>query len=314
MNKNIPANAIEIENLNKIYAGGKKQEPKQALDDVSLQVKRGSIFGLLGPNGAGKSTLINIMAGLVIKSSGNVRIWDYDIDKNPRNARASIGIVPQEVNTDAFFTPRQSLELQAGLYGVKKADQRTDDILKIINLEDKADSHARRLSGGMKRRLMVGKAMVHAPPILVLDEPTAGVDVDLRQQLWANIRALNDQGVTILLTTHYLEEAEELCDTIAIINHGKVITSEPKETLLARVDNKEITFCLDRDLLELPSAFDSSFAQMIGSRHLKMRYTPAEQSVGSLIEKIQMEGLGIVDISTDESNLEDVFLQLTKGS
>ncbi len=314
MSKHIPDYAIEIENLNKIYAGNKKQEPKQALDNVSLRVKRGAIFGLLGPNGAGKSSLINIMAGLVIKTSGMVKIWNYDIDKNPRNAKASIGIVPQEVNTDAFFTPRQSLELQAGLYGVKKADQRTDDILRIINLEDKADSHARRLSGGMKRRLMVGKAMVHAPPILVLDEPTAGVDVDLRQQLWSNIRALNDQGVTILLTTHYLEEAQELCDTIAIINHGKVITCEPTATLLARVDNKEITFRLDRDISILPGTFDPVYAQMVDSRHLKIRYTPNEQSVGSLIEKIQLEGLGIVDISTDESDLEDVFLQLTKGS
>ena len=214
--------AISIDNLQKTYAGGKR-----ALDGVTIDVPRGGIFGLLGPNGAGKSTLINILAGLVTKSGGSATIWGFDIDAHPRNAKRSIGVVPQEILFDPFFTPREALEIQAGLYGIPKADRRTMELLRAMRLEDKANAYARTLSGGMKRRLLVAKAMVHSPPILVLDEPTAGVDVELRQQLWAFLRSLNAQGVTIVLTTHYLEEAEQLCDRIAIINHGRLIANAP---------------------------------------------------------------------------------------
>ena len=214
--------AISIQNLSKTYAGG-----KQALDNINFDVPRGSIFGLLGPNGAGKSTLINILSGMVRKTSGSASIWGFDIDDSPRNAKASIGIVPQEIIFDPFFTPSEALEVQAGLYGVPKAKRRTMELLRAVHLEDKADAYARTLSGGMKRRLLVAKAMVHSPPILVLDEPTAGVDIDLRQQLWEYVVDLNKAGVTIVLTTHYLEEAENLCDRIAIINHGKLIANKP---------------------------------------------------------------------------------------
>src|SRR6188508_29661 len=212
--------AISIEELEKTYAGGKR-----ALEGVSLEVPRGQIFGLLGPNGAGKSTMINILAGLVNKTGGSATIWGFDIDAHPRNAKASIGVVPQEIIFDPFFTPRETLEIQAGLYGVPKADRHTMELLRAMRLEDKADAYARTLSGGMKRRLLVAKAMVHSPPILVLDEPTAGVDIELRQQLWDYVKRLNREGVTVVLTTHYLEEAEQLCDRIAIINHGRLITN-----------------------------------------------------------------------------------------
>lgn len=304
-------NAIEITGLNKTYKGTGKSGPKKALDNVDLTIPKGSIFGLLGPNGAGKSTIINIMAGLVVKSEGKVRIWGYDIDENPRNARVSIGVVPQEVNMDPFFSPRQSLELMAGLYGVPKSERITDELLNMVGLQDKADSYARSLSGGMKRRLMVAKAFAHSPPILVLDEPTAGVDIELRRMLWKNVRSLNDKGVTILLTTHYLEEAEELCDRIAIINHGKVIASEEKETLLNRIDNKEIGFRLDREIEDIPEIPGGYDVQKEGNRTLLVRYSPGEVSVGAMIEAIQKAGYGISDISTQDSDLEDVFLQLT---
>lgn len=305
-------NAIEIKNLNKTYKGSGKSPGKVALSDVSLDISRGSIFGLLGPNGAGKSTMINIMAGLVMKTSGSVGIWGIDIDKDPRNARAAIGIVPQEINYDAFFSPAHLLDLMAGLYGVPKQKRRTMELLRMVGLEDKANAYTRSLSGGMKRRLMVAKAMVHSPPILVLDEPTAGVDVELRKQLWASVRELNRRGVTILLTTHYLEEAEELCDRIAIINHGQVIIDEPTETLLARIDSKEIRFRLDRELESVPDALARFGAVREGRRTLMIRYTPGEQAVGEIIAAIGQAGYGIADISTDESDLEDVFLQLTR--
>ncbi|CAG0907301.1 unnamed protein product, partial [Cyprideis torosa] len=232
-------NAIEIRGLKKVYAAEGKSSAKTALHGIDLDIPKGSIFGLLGPNGAGKSTIINIMAGLVVKTAGTVKIWDSDIDKNPRNAKTAIGIVPQEITFDPFFTPRRILEIQAGLYGVPKAERWTDEFLNIVGLSDKSEAHSRALSGGMKRRLMVAKALVHKPPILVLDEPTAGVDVELRQMLWANVRKLNEQGVTILLTTHYLEEAQELCDKIAIINHGKIVANDDKENLLSQIDSKE---------------------------------------------------------------------------
>src|SRR5689334_6918084 len=239
--------AIRIESLSKTYAGGKR-----ALNEVSFDVPRGQIFGLLGPNGAGKSTLINILAGLVVKTGGTVTIWGFDIDEHPRNAKRSIGIVPQEIVFDPFFTPREALEIQAGLYGIPKSDRRTMELLRAMHLDDKADAYARTLSGGMKRRLLVAKAMVHSPPILVLDEPTAGVDVELRQQLWAFVRDLNQQGVTVVLTTHYLEEAEQLCDRIAIINHGKLIANEPTRALVGMAQEKVVEVTVDRDVPAAP--------------------------------------------------------------
>ena len=314
MSVNMNEYAIEIADLKKIYAGNKKSPEKEALKGVSLNIPRGSIFGLLGPNGAGKSTIINIMAGLVMKSSGVVKIWGIDIDRDARNAKAAIGIVPQELAFDAFFTPTQALDLMAGLYGVPKDQRRTMELLRMVGLEDKADAYARSLSGGMKRRLMVAKAMVHNPPILVLDEPTAGVDVELRKQLWGNVRALNVRGVTILLTTHYLEEAEELCDEIAIINHGEVIAHEPTEELLARIENKEIRFRLDRPIDDAERVLSGFCVERAGERSVVVRYNPSEMQVGVMIEAIQKAGYGIVDISTDDSNLEDVFLQLTGSS
>lgn len=307
--------AIDIQGLNKTYRpkGKGQAAEKIALRDINLQIPKGSIFGLLGPNGAGKSTIINIMAGLVNKTSGSVKIWDIDIDKDPRSAKAAIGVVPQELNFDPFFTPGQLLDIQAGMYGVPKAERRTMEILKLMGLEDKANAYTRSLSGGMRRRLMVAKAMVHTPPILVLDEPTAGVDVELRQQMWENVRVLNKQGVTVLLTTHYLEEAQELCDTIAIINHGKIIACEDTETLLARVEAKEIHFRLDRPVEALTPELEVFHPERQGRRTLVVRYSPKEQSAGAIIQAVQNAGYGIVDISTDESDLEDVFIQLTSA-
>ena len=240
--------AIRIDSVSKTYAGG-----KLALDDVSVEVSRGQIFGLLGPNGAGKSTLINILAGLVVKSAGTVNIWGFDIDEHPRNAKRSIGIVPQEILFDPFFTPREALEIQAGLYGIPRAARQTDALLAAMHLTDKADAYARTLSGGMKRRLLVAKAMVHSPPILVLDEPTAGVDIELRRQLWAYVRELNASGVTVVLTTHYLEEAEELCDRIAIIHHGRVVANEPTRQLVAKAQEKAVVITFDHDIDSVPT-------------------------------------------------------------
>lgn len=308
-------NAIEIKDLSKTYKPTKKKNPgKHALKSISLNIEKGSMFGLLGPNGAGKSTMINIMAGLTIKSSGTVKINGFDIDHDIRSAKSSIGVVPQEINHDPFFSPRKLLELQAGLYGVPSSRRRTMEILKLVGLADKADAYTRALSGGMRRRLMVAKAMVHSPPILVLDEPSAGVDVELRKQLWENVRALNKQGTTILLTTHYLEEAQQLCDKIAIINHGEIITCETTENLLSHINNKEIRFRLDRPFDELPEGLEKFGAQKTGQRSIIIRYSPTEQDVGAMIAAIQNAGYGIADIVTDESDLEDVFLQLTGHS
>lgn len=313
MSQNIPDNAITIKGLNKTYAATGKSEEKEALKNIDLEIPRGSMFALLGPNGAGKSTIINIMAGLVIKSFGQVSIWDRDIDVNPRNSRAAIGIVPQEITFDPFFTPKQILEIQAGLYGVPKNERRTMELLEMVELTDKADAYSRSLSGGMKRRLMVAKALVHAPPILVLDEPTAGVDVELRQMLWKNVRRLNSEGVTVLLTTHYLEEAEELCDQIAIINHGKIVANEDKETLLSRIDNKEIRFRFDKEIKDIPEALNKYHAVKEGRRTLALRYTPKDQCMSEIIAVLQTMDNSICDISTDESDLEDIFLQITRN-
>ncbi len=307
-------NAIEISKLNKTYKAAGKSPEKVALHDIDLTIPKGSIFGLLGPNGAGKSTIINIMAGLVTKTSGTVKIWDIDMDVDARNTKTAIGVVPQEINYDPFFTPIQLLDIQAGLYGVPQGERRSQELLELMGLGDKANAYTRSLSGGMRRRLMVAKAMVHSPPILVLDEPTAGVDIELRQQLWENVNELNRNGVTVLLTTHYLEEAEELCDRIAIINHGRIVANEEKETLLSRIDNKEIRFRLDRPLDRIPENLQKFNPEKEGRRTLLVRYSPSDHCVGEVIDIIKKSGYEIVDISTDESDLEDVFIGLTSAN
>jgi len=301
--------AISIRDLAKTYKGGKR-----ALDGVTFDVPRGQIFGLLGPNGAGKSTLINILSGMVMKTSGSASIWGFDIDAHPRNAKASIGIVPQEIVFDPFFTPFQTLELFAGLYGVPKGERRSMDLLRAVHLDDKANAYSRTLSGGMKRRLLVAKAMVHSPPVLVLDEPTAGVDIELRQQLWAYVRALNDQGVTVVLTTHYLEEAEELCDRIAIINHGRLIANEPTRELVNKAQEKIVEVTVDRDLEEAPQAACFEKITLKGSRVLSITYSKAKVNAGDVLAALGGAGLGIVDVSTKEADLEDVFLSLTRAA
>jgi ABC-2 type transport system ATP-binding protein len=301
--------AVSIVDLQKTYKGGKR-----ALDGVSIDVPRGQIFGLLGPNGAGKSTMINILAGLVNKTAGKATIWGFDIDRHPRNAKASIGIVPQEIIFDPFFTPAETLEITAGLYGVPKGRRRTAELLRAVHLEDKADAYARTLSGGMKRRLLVAKAMVHSPPILVLDEPTAGVDVELRQQLWDYVRFLNGQGVTIVLTTHYLEEAENLCDRIAIINHGRVIANEETRTLVNMAQEKVVEVTVDRDVAALPDASCFEKIELSAERTLAITYRKDRVNAGEVLAALQRDGLGIVDVSTREPDLEDVFLNLTRAS
>lgn len=301
--------AISIQNLSKTYAGGKR-----ALDNVSFDVPRGTIFGLLGPNGAGKSTLINILAGLVNKTSGAASIWGFDIDQHPRNAKASIGIVNQEIMFDPFFTPIETLDIQAGLYGVPKARRRSMELLRAVHLEDKAKAYARTLSGGMKRRLMVAKAMVHSPPVLVLDEPTAGVDIELRKQLWNYVRALNESGVTVVLTTHYLEEAEELCDRIAIINHGKLIANEPTRALVGMAKEKVVAVTVDRDVGEVPVHPSFEKIEVTEPRVLEITYRTDQVNAGEVLAAVQADGFGIIDVSTREPDLEDVFLNLTRAA
>lgn len=308
-----PQNAIEIENLTKVYKARAGQSAKKALDGVSLTIPRGGFFALLGPNGAGKSTLINIMAGLVRKTAGTVRIWDTDIDRNDRQARASIGIVPQELNLDPFFTPRELLEVQAGLYGVPRRERRTLEILDAVGLADKADAYARTLSGGMRRRLLVAKAMVHQPPILVLDEPTAGVDIELRQQLWSYVKDLNARGTTILLTTHYLEEAETLCDRTAIINNGTLAACDTTRNLLARLDSKSVIVTIGGGLPDpLPACLTALGACARGGDQIVVRYRPSETPIGAILEAFRAAELDIRDLVTEETDLEDIFLQLTR--
>ena len=303
---------MQVENLRKTYAASKKAPAKEALKGVSLAIPCGSIFGLLGPNGAGKSTLINILAGLVKKTSGTAKIWDYEVASDPRMASSAIGVVPQELNLDAFFTPRELLELQAGLYGVPKKERRTDELLAAVDLTDKANSYARTLSGGMRRRLMVAKAMVHNPPVLVLDEPTAGVDVELRKALWSYVRQLNAAGTTVLLTTHYLEEAQELCDHIAIIDRGEVVANDSTANLLRGIDNKRLLITVDRDLTEVPATMRSAGWELLSPRQLALNYQPSKAAIGQLLMSVQVNGLTISDLSTVETDLEDIFLQLTR--
>lgn len=308
----LPDSAVEAHSLIKVYRG--RNGEKRALNGVSLSVPRGSFFGLLGPNGAGKSTFINILAGLVLKTEGRVKVWDRDIDTDGRGAKAAIGVVPQELNLDPFFTPKELLDVQAGMYGVPKAERRTMEILEAVGLADKADAYARTLSGGMRRRLLVAKAMVHTPPVLILDEPTAGVDIELRQQLWTYVRGLNARGTTVILTTHYLEEAEELCDRIAIINKGDLVACEPTHDLLKRLDGKALTVTLQSDLAEIPAPLAAFAPERLESRRLLLRYRPSVTPMGRILEAFAASGLSIADLSTDEADLEDIFLQLTSSA
>jgi ABC-2 type transport system ATP-binding protein len=303
--------ALEVRDLAKTYRAQRSQPAKEALRGVDLTVPAGAFFGLLGPNGAGKSTLINILAGLVSKTSGAVRICGIDPDRNPRRARRTIGVVPQELILDTFFTPREALEFQAGLYGVPRAQRRTEEILERVGLADKADAYARSLSGGMRRRLLVAKALVHAPRVVILDEPTAGVDVELRRSLWDYMLELNRGGVTVILTTHYLEEAESLCDRIAIIDQGRVVAADTKDNLVGRLDDKTLTLTLGEPLSAVPPALALLAAGLDGRGRLVVRYQPSRARVGDILEAVRREGLVIVDLHTHEADLEEVFVKLT---
>jgi ABC-2 type transport system ATP-binding protein len=305
-------NILSVKNLKKIYSS-KQTKDIHALNDLNLDVKEGEIFGLLGPNGAGKTTFINILAGTVMKSAGQVNVWGFDLDKDPRQVRASVGIVPQEVNLDPFFSPRKLLELQAGLYGIKEKDRITDTILKLVSLEKQANSYARSLSGGMKRRLLMAKALVHQPPIVFLDEPTAGVDVELRRNLWKNVRMLNDQGVTIILTTHYLEEAEEICDRIAILNKGNVVALDSTKNLLNRIQTKKITFKTNKKIDIKEGDLESLKIISNLENTICVSYEKSKINIEELMNLIKKNKAQIQDISTDDGDLEDVFLRLIKS-
>jgi len=306
-----PEFAIEARGLDKTYRAQGKGEAVHALKTVDLAIPRGSFFGLLGPNGAGKSTFINILGGLVVKSGGTASIWGHDIDADPMNARGAIGIVPQELNMDPFFSPGEALEIQAGYYGVPKSERKTEQILRAVGLWDKRDAYARTLSGGMKRRLLVAKAMVHSPPVLVLDEPTAGVDVELRRQLWDYVRALHQSGVTVVLTTHYLEEAQALCDTIAIINHGNVIACEPTGNLIGRLDRKTLVVTPQAEIKPPLSGFEDITFAMRNTGAFALTYKTSEHSVEELLDRVRAAGVAIKDLSIEEPDLEDVFVELT---
>ena len=313
VDQNKPAYAIEAIGLEKTYRAAGKLPAKQALAGIDLKIRTGSIFGLLGPNGAGKSTFINILSGLVTKTGGTAKIWGMDIDAQPRAARAAIGVVPQEINMDPFFTPIEALELQAGFYGVPKSERRSDAILEAVGLEDKRDAYVRQLSGGMKRRLMVAKALVHAPPVLILDEPTAGVDVELRRSLWAYVKELNNAGTTIILTTHYLEEAQELCDEIAIINHGAVIACEPTPQLLRRLDHKTLVIQPREALTEVPETLRVFDSKIRSSGAIAITFRASETGIGRIMETVREAGISIEDLATEEPDLEDVFVSMTSG-
>lgn len=306
--------AIEITDLKKTYPGSKKMPPKEALKGVSLSVPRGSFFGLLGPNGAGKSTMINIMAGLVLKTSGEVKICGHDIITDMRAARSALGVVPQELILDTFFTVREALDIHAGYYGVPKAKRRTQEIIDAMGLSDKADAPSRRLSGGMRRRLLVAKALVHSPEVLILDEPTAGVDVELRTQLWDYVKELNRNGTTVLLTTHYLEEAQELCDTIAVINHGEVVAYDSKANMLKMMDSKQLVLTLPEKLAQVPQALSKWQPQMDAEGKLVLTYKPSKESLQDILDAVHGAGLVVRDITTREADLEDVFVHLTHAA
>ena len=305
--------ALSVKNLNKVYLNSNKSKNKNALKNVDIDVFQGEIFGLLGPNGAGKTTFLNILGGTVAKTSGKINVWGFDLDKNPRQVRASIGIVPQEINLDAFFSPKKLLELQAGLYGVSKRDRITETILKMVSLENQADSYARSLSGGMKRRLLIAKAMVHQPPILVLDEPTAGVDVELRRNLWTNVKELNKEGVTVILTTHYLFEAQEMCDRIAIINKGNLVALDSTQKLLERIQTKKIVFKV-KNTKNISKLKSESFSFSINSENtISVTYEKNLHKFNEILDIFNKNSIEILDILTNDGDLEDVFVQITKN-
>ena len=303
--------ALTVENLTKVYSDSKNKKENKALNDLNFQVKQGEIFGLLGPNGAGKTTFLSILGGTVSKTSGSVNVWGFDIDKNPRQVKASIGIVPQEVNLDAFFSPRKLLELQAGLYGVTKKDRITDLILKMVALENKANAYSRSLSGGMKRRLLIAKAMVHQPPILILDEPTAGVDVELRKNLWNNVKELNKEGVTIILTTHYLFEAQEMCDRIAIIDKGNLVALDTTQKLLDRIQTKKINFKVKNIDKNKILKMEGIYFKINSNESISITYEKNSANFGEIINYLSQNNIKILDIITEDGDLEDVFIQLT---
>jgi len=305
-------NVLSVKNLNKIYKS-KNSNYINALNNLNLDVKEGEIFGLLGPNGAGKTTFINILAGTVIKTSGEVNVWGFNLDKNPRQVRASIGIVPQEVVLDPFFSPKKSLELQAGLYGVEKKDRITDSILKLVSLDKQANSYARSLSGGMKRRLLIAKALVHQPAIIFLDEPTAGVDVELRKNLWENVKSLNNQGVTVILTTHYLEEAEKMCTRIGILNKGNLVALDSTKNLLNKIQTKKVTFKINKKIDIKDNVLDSLKVISNKENEICISYEKSKINIEEIINLIKKANIQIDDISTDDGDLEDVFLLLTKN-
>ncbi len=305
-------NVLSVKNLNKIYSKNGSLTVN-ALNNLNLEVKEGEIFGLLGPNGAGKSTFINILAGTVIKTSGEVNVWGFDLDKNPREVRASIGIVPQEVNLDPFFSPKKLLEMLAGMYGIRKSERITNDILKLVALDKQSDSYARSLSGGMKRRLLIAKALVHQPPILFLDEPTAGVDLELRQNLWENVKLLNKQGVTIILTTHYLAEAEEMCNRIGILSKGNLVALDSTKNLIDKIQTKIVTFSVDK-VLDTKS-FNLNTLKIISNidKKVTVSYEKSKLKIEDIILQISSQNIRILDITTDDADIEDVYLDLTKN-
>ena len=304
--------ALTVENLTKVYSNSKSKKQNKAISELNFEVKQGEVFGLLGPNGAGKTTFLSILGGTVIKTSGKVNVWGFDLDKNPRQVRASVGIVPQEVNLEAFFSPRKLLDLQAGLYGVKKKDRITNLILEMVSLEEKANAYSRSLSGGMKRRLLIAKAMVHQPPILILDEPTAGVDVDLRNNLWRNIKELNKEGVTIILTTHYLLEAQEMCDRIAIINKGNLVALDTTERLLDRIKTKKINFKVKNLNLDINLSMQNIEFKINSKNSITVTYEKNSLDFEEIVNYLNQNDIKIEDISTEDGDLEDVFIQLTK--
>ena len=305
-------NALTVENLTKVYLDSKTKKENKALSNLNFNVKQGEVFGLLGPNGAGKTTFLSILGGTVTKTSGSVNVWGFNLDQNPRQVKASIGIVPQEVNLDAFFSPHKLLELQAGLYGIKKKDRITDLILKMVALEDKANAYSRSLSGGMKRRLLIAKAMVHQPPILILDEPTAGVDVELRNILWKNVKELNKEGVTIILTTHYLLEAQEMCDRIAIIDKGYLVALDTTQKLLERIQTKKINFTVKDVDINKSLLIKGIKLKIISKNLISATYEKGSLDFREIINYLNQNEIKIEDISTEQGDLEDVFLQLTK--
>ena len=303
--------ALTVENLTKVYSVSKNKKENRALNDLNFQVRQGEVFGLLGPNGAGKTTFLSILGGTVSKTEGKVNVWGFDLDKNPRQVKASIGIVPQEINLDAFFSPKKLLELQAGLYGITKKDRITDLILKMVSLENKANAYSRSLSGGMKRRLLIAKAMVHQPPILILDEPTAGVDVELRNNLWNNVKELNKEGVTIILTTHYLHEAQEMCDRIAIINKGNLVALDTTQKLLDRIQTKKINFKVENiDKNKILNMEGIKF-NIDSNESISIIYDKNLLNFGEIINYLNKSKVKVLDIVTEDGDLEDVFVQLT---